>query len=258
MTPPFGLVATGPGILPEIRARAGAGLDQMGAEAMNAKPEVEAVIFDLDGVLIRSERIWTAVREAYVRKHGGCWTDDAERRMMGMSSLEWSAFIHDELGVAVPAEEISAAVVERMAAIYRRELPLIEGATEAVRRLAAAWTLGLASSANRPLIELVLELVGLADSFAAVVSSEEVARGKPAPDVYLEAAARLGVRPEMAVVVEDSMNGILAGSAAGMAVIAIPDPNHPPDPEALAASSLVLAEIGALTVDAVRAAAAHR
>jgi HAD superfamily hydrolase (TIGR01509 family) len=213
---------------------------------------VEAVIFDLDGVLIRSESLWAATRERFTREHGGRWSDEVPRRMIGMSSTEWSAFIQDELGVEMPAPEISAAVVDRMADIYRRQLPLIPGATHAVRRLAPHWPLALASSANRPLIELVLDLAGIAELFSAVVSSEEVARGKPAPDVYLEAAARLGVAPAATVVIEDSTNGIRAGKAAGMAVIAIPDPADPPAEDALEAADAVLDGIGELTVDLVR------
>jgi HAD superfamily hydrolase (TIGR01509 family) len=212
---------------------------------------VDAVIFDLDGVLIRSESIWAATRERFTREHGGRWDEDTPRRMIGMSSTEWSAFIHDELGVRMPAPEISAAVVERMADVYRRELPLIGGATDAVRRLAARWPLGLASSANRPLIELVLDLAGIAKLFSAVISSEEVARGKPAPDVYLEAAAMLGVAPAATVVIEDSTNGIRAGKAAGMAVIAIPDPDSPPAEDALESADAVLDGIGELTADLV-------
>jgi HAD superfamily hydrolase (TIGR01509 family) len=213
---------------------------------------LQAVIFDLDGVLVRSEEIWAAAREAIAREGGGRWDDGAQRRMMGMSSTEWSAFMHDELGVERSAPEISAAVVERMGEIYRRKLPLIPGAPEAVRDLAVEWPLGLASSANRPLIELVLDLAGLADLFSAVVSSEEVARGKPAPDVYLEAAAQLGVIPRRTIVIEDSTNGIRAGKAAGMAVIAIPDPTYPPDEDALTAADLVLDSIAELTADRIR------
>jgi HAD superfamily hydrolase (TIGR01509 family) len=219
---------------------------------------VAAVVFDLDGVIVRSEAIWASAREEVTREHGGRWPEGTERRMMGMSSPEWSAFMHDELGVALAPPEISTIVVDRLLELYRRELPLIPGATEAVRRLAAAWPLGLASSANRPVIELVLELAGIADRFAAVLSSEEVARGKPAPDVYLEAASRLGVQPGATVVIEDSTNGILAGVAAGMAVIAIPDPDYPPDEGALARADLELGTIGRLDAEAVRRAADRR
>ena len=215
------------------------------------------MIFDLDGVLIDSEELWARAREQIAREHGGSWDGTTQRRMMGMSSTEWSRFMHEELGVELPPHEISSRVVDRLAELYRRDLPLIPSAPDAVKRLAAVWPLGLASSANRPLIELVLELAGLASSFSATVSSEEVERGKPAPDVYLEAAARLGVAPHSAVVVEDSTNGIRAGKAAGMSVIAIPDSAYPPEAAALAEADLVLGSIEELTPDAVRSAASE-
>ena len=156
--------------------------------------KIEAVVFDLDGVIVESEEIWDDVRERYVRERGGRYDAEAQRAMMGMSSTEWSRFIHEELGVEATPAEINADVVELMAARYRAELPLVPGAREAVERTAAVFPLGLASSSNRPLIDEVLALAQLAELFRATVSSEEVARGKPAPDVYLE-AARLTRRP---------------------------------------------------------------
>ena len=155
---------------------------------------IDAVVFDLDGVIVDSEPIWDEVRERYIREHGGRYDDEAQRAMMGMSSTEWSRYIHDELGVDMPPEQINADVVELMAARYREHLPLIPGAREAVERMACSFPCGLASSSNRPLIDVVLELAELTEFFRATVSSEEVARGKPAPDVYLEAARRLGCR----------------------------------------------------------------
>ena len=171
---------------------------------------IEAVVFDLDGVLLDSEHVWDAVREQLVRERGGRWHDQAQRDMMGMSSLEWSRYMHETIGLPEPPEEISREVVERLTALYRERLPAIPGAKEAVERLAADYKLGLASSSNRELIDLALELLGVAHLFAATVSSEEVTRGKPAPDVYLEAARRLGIEPARAAAVEDSQNGILA------------------------------------------------
>src|SRR5882672_4294819 len=156
---------------------------------------VAAVIFDLDGVLVDSEQVWGTVREELTRELGGNWQPGALRAMMGMSSLEWSQYMHDELEVPFAPPEISREVVNRVGEQYEQHLPLIDGAVEAVQRLAARWPLGLASSANREIIDTVLELTGLKDTFAATVSSEEVPRGKPAPDVYLEAARRLKVEP---------------------------------------------------------------
>jgi len=212
---------------------------------------IEAVVFDLDGVLIQSEELWDDVREAFIGERGGRYDTEAQRAMMGMSSLEWSRFIHDELGVPDPPEEISAEVVRRMQERYRERLPLLPGAVEAVERLAARWPLGLASSSNRPLIDAVLELAGLARCFGATVSSEEVPRGKPAPDVYLEAARRLAVEPALAAAVEDSQNGILAAKAAGMRVIAIPNPHFPPSDEALVAADVLLDSPAGLTAEAI-------
>jgi HAD superfamily hydrolase (TIGR01509 family) len=215
---------------------------------------VEAVVFDLDGVLIDSEHVWDEARQQLARERGGRWTETASRDMMGMSSLEWSRYMHDVIGVGDPPEEISAEVVRRLERIYRDELPLFDGAVEAVERLAERWPLGLASSSNRELIDLVLELSGMDRFFAATVSSEEVPRGKPAPDVYVEAARRLGVSPDGCAAIEDSENGIRSAKAAGMRVLAIPNPLYPPDDEALAAADEVLGSLDELTVDLVDSA----
>jgi HAD superfamily hydrolase (TIGR01509 family) len=144
-------------------------------------------------------------------------------------------------------------IVELMAASYRDHLPLIDGASEAVERLAARWPLAVASSSNRPLIDLVLELSGLAPYFRATVSSEEVPRGKPAPDVYLEACRRLDAQPTRAAAIEDSHAGIGSAKAAGMRVLAIPNPAFPPGDEALAQADAVLVSLSSLTVEAVQA-----
>jgi HAD superfamily hydrolase (TIGR01509 family) len=208
---------------------------------------VEAVVFDLDGVIVDSEHVWDEAREGLARERGGRWHEGAQRDMMGMSSTEWSRYMHDVIGLSDPPEEISAEVVRRLEAIYREELPLLPGAREAVHRLAAEWPLGLASSSNRRLIDLVLELSGLGPFFQATVSSEEVPRGKPAPDVYLEAARRLEADPDRCTAIEDSENGIRSAKASGMDVVAIPNPRYPPGEEALALADIVLAEIAELT-----------
>jgi len=212
---------------------------------------IEAVVFDLDGVLLDSEEIWDRAREELARERGGRWHDRAQRDMMGMSSTEWSRYMADVIGLPEPPEEINREVVRRLTELYRQELPAIAGAREAVERLAARWPLGLASSSNRELIDLALELLGVEHLFTATVSSEEVARGKPAPDVYLEAARRLGVDPTTAAAVEDSHNGILSAKAAGMRVIAIPNAHFPPDEDALAAADVVLDSLAELTVETV-------
>ncbi|HEY3070409.1 MAG TPA: HAD family phosphatase [Gaiellaceae bacterium] len=208
---------------------------------------IDAVVFDLDGVLLDSEHVWDEARRELARERGGRWHERASRDMMGMSSLEWSRYMHDVVGVPDPPKEISAEVVRRLERIYRANLPLFDGAARAVERLAARWPLGLASSSNRELIDLVLELSGLARYFRVTVSSEEVAHGKPAPDVYLEAARRLGVEADRCVAVEDSENGIKAAKAAGMRVLAIPNPLYPPGEDAVALADDVLASLDELT-----------
>jgi HAD superfamily hydrolase (TIGR01509 family) len=203
----------------------------------------EAVVFDLDGVLIQSEEVWDEVRKAYVRERGGRYDAEVQRAMMGMSSPEWSRYLHESAGVPDEPEAINEEVVRRMLEAYREHLPLLDGAVEAVHRLADRYPLGLASSSNRLLIDVVLEVAGLTPFFRATVSSEEVARGKPAPDVYLEAARRLEVPPDRCAAVEDSHGGIRSAKAAGMYVVAIPNPTYPPDEESLAAADVVLDSI---------------
>ena len=204
-------------------------------------------MFDLDGVIVDSEHVWDEARRRLAEERGGRWTATASRDMMGMSSPEWSRYMHDAIGLPEPPEAINAEVVSRLTEIYRAELPLLPGAVDAVRRIGARWRLGLASSSNRPLIDLVLELADLRGHFAATVSSEEVARGKPSPDVYLEAAARLGVDPATCVAVEDSEAGIRSASAAGMRVVALPNEGFPPGAEPLGLADAVIASPDDLT-----------
>jgi HAD superfamily hydrolase (TIGR01509 family) len=212
---------------------------------------IRAVIFDLDGVLIDSEQVWDTAREQLTKELGGRWHAGAQRDMMGMSSLEWSRYMHEDLGIDLPPQEISDEVVRRLQRLYRERLPLLPGAREAVERLAARWPLAVASSSNRPLIELVLGLAGIADRFRVTVSSEEVPRGKPAPDVYLEAARRLGVDAGDCAAIEDSEKGLLSARSAAMRVIAIPNREFPPGDEALAAADVVLDSLAQLTPDVV-------
>ncbi len=212
---------------------------------------IDAVIFDLDGVLLQTEELWDEVRETLAGDRGARYDEEAQRAMMGMSSPEWSRYMHEELGVPEAPEAISALVVRELEARYRRRLPLISGAVEAVERLAERWPLGLASSSNRELIDTALELSGLDRLLRATVSSEEVARGKPSPDVYLEAARRLGVAPARCAAVEDSHSGISSARAAGMRVVAIPNASYPPGEEALAEADLVLPSVRDLTADAI-------
>ena len=208
---------------------------------------MNTVIFDLDGVLVDSEQVWDQSRRDVVDEHGGTWKDSATTDMLGMSSKEWPVYLIEQLGVPLSVEEINEAVVDAMLREYREHLPLLPGAREAVARMADAFTLGLASSSNRPIIDVVLQEMGVTERFKATVSSEEVARGKPAPDVYQEALRRIGA--DTATAIEDSDAGIRSAHAAGLYVIAIPNPHFPPAQDALDLADLVLRDLDAVTRD---------
>ncbi|MGH3004174.1 MAG: HAD family hydrolase [Gaiellaceae bacterium] len=208
---------------------------------------MDAVVFDLDGVIVDSEQVWDEVRESYARETGGTYSAEATRAMMGMSSPEWSAYMSQTLGLPGTPEEINAEVVERMLARYGEAPPLIPGAADAVRRIAAWRPVGIASSSNPELIEVVVRVAGLEGVVREAVSSQEVARGKPAPDVYLEAARRLRVEASRCAAVEDSHNGLRSARAAGMRVIAVPNPHFPPGADALALADTVLGSLDELT-----------
>jgi HAD superfamily hydrolase (TIGR01509 family) len=208
---------------------------------------IQAVVFDLDGVLIDSEPVWEQVRRQVVAEHGGQWLPGAQQRLMGMSTGEWARYLSEDLGVGLPAKAVAALVIERMRARYRDRVPLMPGAAGAVRRLAEVWPLGLASSSPPVLIDAVLTSAGLREDFQSVLSTEQVTRGKPAPDVYQAVAAQLGFAPGRCVAVEDSSNGLRSAVSAGFEVIAVPHPRYPPDPGALRAASRVLASLTELT-----------
>ena len=212
---------------------------------------VDAVIFDLDGTLVESERVWEAARRRVTEESGGRWRENAQAHMMGLSTPEWTQWMRDELGVPLETDEIFREVTEEISAAYRTDLPLLPGAIEAVERMVERWPLALASSSSRILIDLVLDLSGLDRLFRASVSSEEVERGKPQPDVYLAAAEKIGADPTACVAIEDSTAGIQSGAAAGMRVVAIPERDFPPSPEALALGVVTLDTLNGLTVELV-------
>jgi HAD superfamily hydrolase (TIGR01509 family) len=220
---------------------------------VSAAERIEAVVFDMDGVLVDTEHLWDEVREALTEEWGGRYTPEAQEAMMGMSSPEWSRYLHEVVGLREPPEVINAEVVRRMLERYEMDLPVVPGAVEAVRRLAAAgYRLAVASSSNRELIDAVLRRLELTELFQATVSSEEVARGKPAPDVYLETARRLGVEPARCAAIEDSASGIRAAHSAGMRVIAYPNRHYPPAADVLALADVVIESLSDLTLDVLR------
>jgi len=212
---------------------------------------IEAVVFDLDGVLVDSEPVWEQVRRQVVAEHGGHWAPDAQQRLMGMSTGEWARYLGEDLGAGLPPETIAAEVIDQMKARYAEHVPFMPGAVDAVRRLAASWPLGLASSSPPVLIDAVLDGAGLRECFAVAMSTEEVAHGKPAPDIYLAVTERLGRQPRRCAAVEDSANGLRSAAAAGLRVIAVPHPRYPPGADALGLATLVLPSLTGLTTGAV-------
>ncbi|HEX4719104.1 MAG TPA: HAD family phosphatase [Thermoleophilaceae bacterium] len=220
---------------------------------MTRQPEVEAVIFDLDGVLVDTEPLWAAVRRELTLRSGGSWTEEAAAPMLGMSGPEWSAYMHDSLGVPLAPGEIHERVVAEVVARIGEGLAPIPGASEAVARIAERWPIAVASSADRPVIQAALSASGLGQWLRVIVTSEDAGRGKPAPDVFLLAAERLEAAPAVTVAVEDSANGMRAVKAAGMRLIAIPNPSTHVDQEALALADRVLESISQLTPEEVTA-----
>jgi len=218
---------------------------------------IRAVVFDLDGVLIDSEPVWEQVRRGLVAERGGHWAHDAQRRLMGMSTPEWARYLSDDLGVDLPPDEVATQVIDRMAARYSEHVPFLDGAADAVHRMGARWPLAVASSSPPRLIDTVLRAAGLRACFSVVMSTEQVARGKPAPDIYLAVTAELGCAPPDCAAIEDSSNGLRSAAGAGLRVIAVPQPRYPPDPDALAQASLVLPSLAGLGTDAVAALAGN-
>jgi HAD superfamily hydrolase (TIGR01509 family) len=215
--------------------------------------DVQAVVFDLDGVLVDSEELWDDVRRGVAAEAGRPWPTGATRAMQGMSTAEWSAYLIDAVGVAAEPAEVTATVLDRMAAQYDARLPLLAGAVEVVERLARRWPLGLASSSPRRLIDTVLESAGLAQQFQVSVSTEEVGAGKPSPVVYQTAVQRLDVDPSQAIAIEDSSNGLRSAASAGLGVLAVPNTAFPPSEDALALAHVVVHSLDEITLALVAA-----
>ncbi|GAA5201663.1 HAD family phosphatase [Rugosimonospora acidiphila] len=212
---------------------------------------IQAVVFDLDGILIDSEPVWEEVRRAYVDRNGGQWQPDSQSRLMGMSTSEWARYLSGDLGVGKDPAVVAEEVIAEMGRRYEVDLPLMPGAVDTVYRMGDGYRRALASSSPRSLIDRVLDSAELTQAFEVTISTEEVARGKPEPDVYLAIADRLRLGPEACIAVEDSSNGLRSASAAGMAVIAIPHPSYPPQFDALALADLTLDNLSELTMERI-------
>lgn len=210
----------------------------------------QAVVFDMDGTLTDTESVWDEVRRGLAADAGLPWTDEDTRAMMGMSTPEWSRYLVEKVGLPMSPEEAARATVQGMAEHYMRGVKLMPGAVEAVRRMAQRYKVAIASSSPRLLIETAADVLGIRDALSATVSTEEVERGKPAPDGYLRACELLDVPPRQALAVEDAQNGILSALEAGMVVVAVPGSFHPPAREVLDRTT-VIAHLDELTVEFV-------
>ncbi len=213
--------------------------------------QFDAVLFDLDGVLVDTEPWWQEVRVAFAARHGRTWGHDDQASVMGGNSLEWAAIMQRRLDLPdVPVEVILDEIVAGVVGCYRRSAPPVIGdAPDQVRRVALELPVAIASSSHRAVIDAAVEALRLGDVLGAVVSSDEVPMGKPAPDVYLRAADALGADPARCLVVEDSLNGVRAGKAAGMTVVLVPNPSVPPAGNAYDLADVVLARLADLHPD---------
>jgi HAD superfamily hydrolase (TIGR01509 family) len=215
-------------------------------DAVTKPPTFDAILFDLDGVLVDTEPWWDEVRVEFARRHDRPWGPDDQHAVMGGNSREWAAVMRERLDLGhLEQDAIQDAIVAGVVAKYRAAavLPLIPGAIETVRRVAATHPVAIASSAHRAVIQAAVDALGLGAILDEIVSSDDVAAGKPDPAVYLLAAARLGVDPGRCLVVEDSVNGVRAGKAAGMTVALVPNASVPPAHGAVELADLVLAGI---------------
>jgi HAD superfamily hydrolase (TIGR01509 family) len=208
-----------------------------------------AIIFDLDGLLVDSEPCWDRARQQLAAEYGQTWTQDDQHSVMGVSTATWANYMIKRLGLDLTQQGVIERIKGIMLTMYHEHIPYLPGAVDAVRLAAQHYPTALASGSERSLIEAVIQDSALRDQFQAVVCTDDLPRGKPAPDVYLEAARRLGVTPELCVCVEDSPNGVLAGKAAGMKVIAVPDERFNPNPEVIRQAEIVLGSLEEFTIE---------
>jgi HAD superfamily hydrolase (TIGR01509 family) len=212
---------------------------------------IAAVIFDMDGLLVDSEPVWDRARVSMAHKAGKTWTPDDHKATMGVSTAEWVAFMIRRLELTISPDVVEAEIIDQMVSLYKKRIPFLKGAIEAVHLVAKRYPLGLASGSPRRLINTVTSHPDLKNRFQVIISSDQVAQGKPAPDVYLAVAEALGAAHGRCVCLEDSGNGILAGKNAGMKVIAVPDARFPPADEVLGQADLVLDSLSQLRLELI-------
>jgi mannitol-1-/sugar-/sorbitol-6-/2-deoxyglucose-6-phosphatase len=213
---------------------------------------IQAVIFDMDGVLVDSEVYWRKSREEFARALGKVWTDEDQRLAMGRNTIEWAHVMQTRLNLDMSLEQIMADVKARVIAHYEQRLPVLPGALEAVRTAASAYRIALASGSPTEIIQEVMRLTGLDQVFEAIVYGDDMPNGKPAPDIYLETARRLNIPPAQCVGIEDSANGIRSVKAAGMIAIAVPSPEFPLPDEVLRLADQVMPSLETFSVELVQ------
>ncbi|MBE7549986.1 MAG: HAD family phosphatase [Anaerolineales bacterium] len=209
---------------------------------------IEAVIFDMDGLLVDSEPVWDKARKGMAEAVGKDWNEADHQAVMGVSTQAWADYMINRLELSLSPQEVQDRIIARMIALYQMGIPYFPGAVEAVQVTAQHYPTALASGSHRALIDVVAADAALRGKFQVILSADEVGAGKPAPDIYLETAKRLGIKPERCVCLEDSGNGILAGHRAGMKVIAVPDPRFPPAPEKLNLADLILPSLSSFSL----------
>jgi HAD superfamily hydrolase (TIGR01509 family) len=180
-------------------------------------------LFDLDGLLIDSEPVWYEVEYAAVERLGGQWGPEHQAACIGGTIDQTCAYILELTGAPADAAELQHDVLAAMAERFRAALPVRRGALELLDALVAhEIPIGLVTSSYRVLVDAALAVLG-ADRFAVTVSGEDVRNGKPDPEPYMLACARLGVEPARTVVLEDSPHGVASAEAAGCRVVAVPE-----------------------------------
>lgn len=213
---------------------------------------IKAIIFDLDGLLVDSEPHWNEARRQMATERGKDWNQDDSKACMGVSTRTWANYMIRRLELDLSPDHVVSRIVGTMQAFYAHQIPYLPGAVEAVDLAARFYPTGLASGSHRSLIDTVLNDTPMRGKFKAVVCSDQVPAGKPASDVYLETARELGVKAVDCVCLEDSVNGILAGRAAGMKVIAVPDHRLPPSQEVLHQADIVLPSLQAFNLGVIQ------
>lgn len=223
---------------------------------------IQAVVFDMDGILVDSEVLWRLAREEFAADHGMTWSAEDQESTMGCNTAMWSRImvqrlqLRERLGMDEAA--IATEIKRRLLAKYQAHLPEREGAIAAVRLAATKYKVALASGSPNELARYILGVTGLDQVFLAATYGDDVAHGKPAPDIYLDVLKKIGVAPEHAVGVEDSGNGIRSLRAAGMGIIAAPGPEFPLSEEVLAMADVRITEMTEFNLDLVERAGASQ